>query len=84
MNGSYLARFVEWSRTPQAGVALGLTAIGVVYLLTYHWAHTMQALPYVLVLLCPLLHLFMHAGHGNHSGRGTGDERGTHEGHSQR
>jgi hypothetical protein len=26
------------------------------------------ALPYVLLLLCPIVHLFMHRGHGGHDG----------------
>jgi hypothetical protein len=26
-------------------------------------------LPYLVFLACPLIHLFMHRGHGNHGGR---------------
>lgn len=33
------------------------------YLLTEHLQHTMGALPYALLLLCPLMHFFMHRGH---------------------
>jgi hypothetical protein len=35
-------------------------------------------LPYVLLLLCPLLHLFMHSGHGdraNHADHATDGEK---------
>lgn len=28
------------------------------------------ALPYLLVLACPLMHLFMHGGHGRQGGQG--------------
>ena len=35
-----------------------------------HQAHVIQALPYLLLLACPLLHLFMHGGHGSHGGHG--------------
>ena len=42
-------------------------AIAGFFLLTEHRAHVFQYLPYVLLLACPLLHLF----HG-HGGRGTG------------
>lgn len=38
------------------------------YLFTEHTAHVFGALPYVLVLACPLMHVFMHRGHhGGHS-----------------
>ena len=38
------------------------------FLLTEHRAHFFGALPYLLVLLCPLMHLFMHRGHGGGTG----------------
>lgn len=41
-------------------------AIGVFYLYTEHRAHLLGALPYLLLLACPLLHVFMHRGHGKH------------------
>lgn len=34
-----------------------------------HRAHFLGAVPYVLLMLCPLIHLFMHRGHG-HDARG--------------
>lgn len=33
------------------------------FLLTEHLAHTISALPYLLLLACPLMHVFMHGGH---------------------
>lgn len=33
------------------------------FLVTEHRAHLFGALPYLLVLACPLMHLFMHCGH---------------------
>jgi hypothetical protein len=30
-----------------------------------HWAHIFGYLPYTLFLACPLMHLFMHHGHGH-------------------
>jgi hypothetical protein len=52
-----------------AGLAL-LVAIAVssFYLITEHTAHLMGALPYLFLLACPLMHVFMHRGHG-HRGR---------------
>lgn len=36
------------------------------FLLTEHWAHVYGYLPYLLLLACPLLHIFGHGGHGGH------------------
>jgi hypothetical protein len=49
--------------------ALGFLLIGAVaayFLLTEHLAHVAGALPYLLLLACPLMHVFMHHGHGKH------------------
>lgn len=49
--------------------AIGLVVIGGVaayFLLTEHLAHVVGALPYLLLLACPLMHVFMHGGHGHH------------------
>lgn len=32
------------------------------YLLREHWGHALGVLPYLLLLACPLLHLFGHGG----------------------
>lgn len=49
---------------------IGFLAIAGFFLLTEHTAHVLAALPYVLVLLCPLMHLFHHHGHEHeHHGR---------------
>lgn len=31
-----------------------------------HKNHLLGALPWLILLACPLLHKFMHGGHGNH------------------
>lgn len=38
------------------------------FLLTEHRAHLLGFLPWLLLLACPLMHLFMHGGHGGHGG----------------
>jgi Protein of unknown function (DUF2933) len=39
------------------------------FLLTEHLAHVVGALPFLLLLSCPLMHFFMHGGHGHrHNG----------------
>lgn len=42
-------------------------AIAIFFLLTEHRAHLFGALPYLLLLACPLMHLYMHRGHGGHA-----------------
>lgn len=49
-------------------VLLGFLAVAGYFLLTEHTAHLAGVLPYGLLLLCPLMHLFMHGGHGRHAG----------------
>ena len=46
----------------------GFAAVGAYYLLTEHRAHVIDYLPYVLLLACPLMHLFH--GHGGHKHEG--------------
>lgn len=36
-----------------------------VYLISEHRAHVLGALPFLIILACPLLHMFMHGGHGH-------------------
>ncbi|WP_458773456.1 DUF2933 domain-containing protein, partial [Aeromonas caviae] len=40
------------------------------FLVTERWAHFMGALPYLLLLACPLMHVFMHGGHGDNHENG--------------
>lgn len=37
-----------------------------VYLVVWHGQHLAAALPVVVLLACPLMHLFMHGAHGGH------------------
>lgn len=52
--------------TPNGLAAIVLIGIVGYYLLTEHRAHVFAALPWLILLLCPLLHVFMHRGHGGH------------------
>ena len=51
----------------------GFAAIGAFLLSVEHRAHLFGALPFVFLLLCPLLHVFGHGGHASHAG-GSNDE----------
>ena len=51
--------------------AIGLLVLGAIaayFLLSEHRAHFFGALPFLLLLACPLMHVFMHGGHGRHAG----------------
>lgn len=43
--------------------AIGFLAIAGFFLLSEHQAHMLGALPFLLLLACPLLHLFHHGRH---------------------
>lgn len=55
------------------GVVLVLGAVAY-WLFTEHRAHTLAFLPYAFLLACPLMHIFMHRGHGHHR-QESGDKR---------
>jgi hypothetical protein len=59
---------------------LAFIVAGGYFLWTEHQAHLFAALPYLIVLVCPLLHIFMHRDHGNHQ---KGDKTHTHGDHAQ-
>ncbi|HEX2878195.1 MAG TPA: DUF2933 domain-containing protein [Polyangiaceae bacterium] len=44
----------------------GLASVVAFFLVRDHASHVLQALPYVFLLLCPLMHL-LHWGHGKRS-----------------
>lgn len=47
-------------------LSYGALAVIAYYLLTKHQAHVVEFLPYLILAACPLMHLFMHRGHGHH------------------
>lgn len=61
-----------WKSKP--GIALCVfIAIAAALLFLEHRAHALQWLPFVVLLACPLMHIFMHHGHSGHS-HGAGHE----------
>ena len=49
---------------------LGLLGIVGFLVATEHGAHFLGVLPFLILLACPFLHLFMHGGHGRHGEHG--------------
>ena len=64
-----------WSRGNIVLVAF--LAIAGFYLIAEHRAHFFGYLPLLLLLACPLLHMFMHGRHGRHGGGQHGDSGST-------
>ena len=56
----------SWWRSRAGAAVIGFALVGAFYVLREHWGHALGALPYVLILACPLMHLFMHCGHDRH------------------
>lgn len=65
-----------WSRANI--VLIAFLAIAGFYLITEHRAHVLGFLPFLLLLACPLLHVFMHGGHGG-DGNGKPPQSGGHQ-----
>ena len=66
-------RFLQALTWPQATLVVFLAVAGF-FLLAEHKAHVLGYLPFVILLLCPLMHIFMHKGHGKH-GSNDGDHK---------
>ena len=66
MNGDY--RLESNGRPNRRGTCVLWGFIGVAgyFLWTEHQAHVVQYLPFLLLLACPLMHLFHHGGHARH------------------
>ena len=67
-----------WWQTVHGLVLCGFIAIAGFFLITEHSAHLYGVLPYLFLAACPLMHLFMHHGHGGH-GHGGDDHDSGHE-----
>jgi hypothetical protein len=62
----------RWRR-PMTLAWAAAVVIAVFYLLREHWGHLLGVWPYLLLMLCPLMHL-LH-GHGQHRDHDHGQDR---------
>jgi hypothetical protein len=51
---------------PSRWLIFGLYTAAAFFLIGWHWRHLVEALPFLVVLACPLMHAVMHRGHHNH------------------
>ena len=63
----------SWWRNPTKLPFAVFLAIGAYFLWTEHQAHVIEFLPWVLILACVGMHLFMHGGHGHGGSHGHGE-----------
>lgn len=61
-------------KTPFGIVATLVAVAASVYLYVAHKDHALALLPFALLAACPLMHIFMHRGHG-HGGHSHGESR---------
>lgn len=56
-------------RTPSGWVALLFIAFATYFVLMEHYEHVFAFAPFAIILLCPLMHIFMHRRHGHRPNR---------------
>ena len=56
-------------------------AAALAYLVVEHRPHLLGWIPYLVILACPLTHLFVHRGHGGHRGHEDGRDAGGRSSH---
>ncbi len=62
-------------------IAIAIIGVaGFVFLLQNHTSHIFTIVPYLILLLCPFMHIFMHRGHGEHGENSRGQH--DHERHN--
>lgn len=58
--------FVKWFLSWKGIMLTAVLAAVSYYLYTQHLEHLAVALPYLILLACPLMHIFGHGGHNHH------------------
>jgi hypothetical protein len=73
-----------WLASRTGLATLGGLAILAFLIATGHRAHLLGVLPYLLLLACPLMHVFMHSGHGSHGSKADAGHSHDHHDNSSR
>jgi hypothetical protein len=68
----------RWLPSRAAIVLVVFLGIAAFFLITEHTAHVFGVLPYALLLVCVLMHFFMHGGHGHQHGDSAGNSTQQH------
>lgn len=55
-----------WARQVLVVAGWIFAALAAAYVLIAHRVHALEWLPFVLLLVCPLMHIFMHGSHTRH------------------
>lgn len=64
----------SWWKTRDGIIAIIFMMFIGYYLITEHQAHIVPYLPWLILLACPFMHIFMHGGHGGHGGHNHKDD----------
>lgn len=70
------SKTVFWT-SPKGLAAIGLIGATSYFLFMEHRQHLFEYLPVLILLACPLMHLFMHGGHGGHGKHEHEDPKGS-------
>ena len=68
MNAAHESHHLKRTSSGIHWVLIGFLVIAGFFLFTEHRAHLFGLLPFLLLLACPLMHFFMHGGHGHGGG----------------
>lgn len=58
---------MSFFKTKSGIVFIGFSVIAGYILINEHGTHIAPYLPWLILLACPLMHVFMHHGHGGHN-----------------
>jgi len=64
----------QWLTTNNLAIA-SIVGAGLYYLWIEHHSHLIYFLPYLIFLLCPFMHFFMHGSHSHSHGENHEDEQ---------
>lgn len=76
MNHKHHTASASWYKSPAVLGLLVILGVAGAFILVQHWDHAAPYSLWLLILATPLLHIFMHSGHGAHGGHDSGKGQG--------